>query len=222
MTTGSTLPVVVNLFAAGFAVSPEGPQRSGLTRRTPWRSRRTTIPDVSRGLSAEHPGRPRRGSDRPASSADALRRTTRLSNTHGTDERRILYEFHPWSGQEVAIDRAFVKGGVPVAHCRLAGSASPARSAVVDVRPAGLFGRPRAGAAACRYCGARSAGGYVVHGRWRCRLALQRPRSRSRPCTLPTRSPSSWICSVLRTTTDFPTRRGGAVCRTGRGGGRRF
>ena len=128
MTTGSTLPVVVNLFAAGFAVSPEGPQRSGGPAKRVDTANPVAFPAnnhpgrLTRPL-PEHPGRARRASGRPASSADALRRTTRLPNTHGTDERRILYEFHPWSGQEVAIDRVFAKGGVSVVRCRLAGSA---------------------------------------------------------------------------------------------------
>ena len=62
--------------------------------------------------------------------------TTRLSNTHGT-ERRILYEFHPWSGREVAIDRVFAKGGVSVARCRLGGSAP---SPLLEV-PSWMFDR---------------------------------------------------------------------------------
>ena len=48
MTTGSTLPVVANLFAAGFAVSPEGPQRSG----GPAQRVDTAKP---RGVPGEHP-----------------------------------------------------------------------------------------------------------------------------------------------------------------------
>ena len=62
-----------------------------------------------------------RGSREPSAGAGSC--TTRLSNTHGTAERRILYEFHPWHGREVAIDQVFAKGGVSVAHCRLAGRA---------------------------------------------------------------------------------------------------
>ena len=65
-----------------------------------------------------------RGSREPSAGAGSC--TTRLSNTHGTAERRILYEFHPWHGQEVALDHVFAKGGVSVAHCRLAdGAPSP-------------------------------------------------------------------------------------------------
>ena len=59
----------------------------------------------------------------PSSGEAAIDCPTRLSNTHSTAERRILYEFHPWSGQEVAIDRVVTKGGVTVARCRLPGGA---------------------------------------------------------------------------------------------------
>ncbi len=47
---------------------------------------------------------------------------TRLSNTHSTGERRVLYEFHPWAGQDVSIDQVVTRGGVSVARCRLPGS----------------------------------------------------------------------------------------------------
>lgn len=46
--------------------------------------------------------------------------TTPLSNTHSTS-RRVLYEFHPWAGQEVVIARTVARGGVPAAQCRLGG-----------------------------------------------------------------------------------------------------
>ena len=58
MTTGSTFPVVANLFASGPAVSPEGPQRSGLTRRAPRRCRHPVggLPVPAVGLSAGRAG----------------------------------------------------------------------------------------------------------------------------------------------------------------------
>ena len=76
-----------------------------------------------------------RGSRGPSAGVRSC--TTRLSNTHGTAERRILYEFHPWHGQEVAIDQVFAKGGVSVAHCRLA---SRARGPRLEV-PLWMFDR---------------------------------------------------------------------------------
>ena len=98
---------------------------STASRQLPWRSRRSQIAGgLTRPLPG-CPGRRRPACGRPATNAGARRCTTRLSNTHGTAERRILYEFHPWSGQEVAIDRVFAKGGVSVAHCRLSRGAPP-------------------------------------------------------------------------------------------------
>ena len=65
--------------------------------------------------------RPPPASARPGPNADARCCTTRFSNTHSTVERKILYEFHPWFGQAVAIDRAFTRSGVSVARCRQPG-----------------------------------------------------------------------------------------------------
>ena len=70
-------------------------------------------------------------------SGTGVRCTTRFSNTHSTAQRRILYEFHPWFGQEVAIDRAFARCGVSVALCRQPGRGS---SPLVEV-PLWMFDR---------------------------------------------------------------------------------
>lgn len=49
--------------------------------------------------------------------------TTQLPNAHNTGERRILYEYHPWVGRDVCIDRVVEKSGIRVARCSLAGDA---------------------------------------------------------------------------------------------------
>lgn len=48
---------------------------------------------------------------------------TRLSNTHNTAERRVLYDYHPWAGRSVGIDRVVEKSGIAVARCKLSSDA---------------------------------------------------------------------------------------------------
>ena len=45
--------------------------------------------------------------------------TTRRPNAHNTSYRRVLYEFHPWCGRDVCIERVLSKAGISVARCRL-------------------------------------------------------------------------------------------------------
>ncbi len=47
--------------------------------------------------------------------------TTRVSNTHNTAERRVLYDHHPWAGCDVGIDCVVEKSGIAVARCKLIG-----------------------------------------------------------------------------------------------------
>lgn len=82
-----------------------------LPRRRSWPARCSRI------------ARSRRARDSPELNADGAGCTTRLSKTHGTN-RRVLYEFHPWAGQDVVITRMVARFGVPVAHCRLVGCES--------------------------------------------------------------------------------------------------
>ena len=83
------------------------------------RSRHRRLTPPGPGIGRRHAPPP--ASDRRTPSAGVRGCTTRFSNTHSTVERKILYEFHPWFGQEVAIDRAFTRSGVSVARCRQPG-----------------------------------------------------------------------------------------------------
>ena len=108
-------------------MSPEGPERSGGAAQRLDAAAAVAFPArTDRGrLTRPLPrrrGRRRPACGRPATSVGARRCTTRFSNTHSTAERRILYEFHPWSGQEVAVDRVVAKGGGAIARCGLPGS----------------------------------------------------------------------------------------------------
>jgi len=47
--------------------------------------------------------------------------TTRSPNTHNTGERRVLYDYHPWAGRDVRIERIVERAGVSVARCRQVG-----------------------------------------------------------------------------------------------------
>jgi len=49
--------------------------------------------------------------------------TTTIRNAHNTDERDIIYVWHPWVGRRVEILRVFERGGVLTVRCRLPGSA---------------------------------------------------------------------------------------------------
>ena len=69
---------------------------------------------------------PRRQDARSGFDARAIRGgarscATRFFNTHSTAERGIPHEFHPWFGQQAAIDRAFARSGVSVALRRQPG-----------------------------------------------------------------------------------------------------
>ena len=45
--------------------------------------------------------------------------TTQRPNTHNTSYGRVLYEFHPWCGRDVCIERVLSRAGISVARCRL-------------------------------------------------------------------------------------------------------
>ncbi len=47
--------------------------------------------------------------------------TTRLTNAHNTGAQRILYDYHPWAGHVVFVDRLIRRSGVSVARCVLTG-----------------------------------------------------------------------------------------------------
>ena len=49
--------------------------------------------------------------------------TTTIRNAHNTDERDIIYAWHPWVGRRLEILRIFERGGVSAVRCRLAGHA---------------------------------------------------------------------------------------------------
>ena len=49
--------------------------------------------------------------------------TTAIRNAHNTDERDIIYAWHPWVGRRVEILRGFERGGISTVRCRLAGRA---------------------------------------------------------------------------------------------------
>ena len=55
--------------------------------------------------------------------ADADCCTTTIRNAHNTDERDVIYAWHPWVGRRVEILRGFERGGVSTVRCRLAGRA---------------------------------------------------------------------------------------------------
>ena len=82
------------------------------------------IPGGFMRLSRRCPDRHRQAYDRATRMRAEFVGTTRLSNAHSKGERRLLYAFHPWSGQDVAVDGVVVKGGTSVARCRLAGDAT--------------------------------------------------------------------------------------------------
>jgi hypothetical protein len=49
--------------------------------------------------------------------------TTRLQNTHGTEEREVLYPWHPWVGCIVQIHKVVEKASGNVARCSREGAA---------------------------------------------------------------------------------------------------
>src|SRR5262249_54180096 len=95
------------------------------------RPHRTAGPD---GLAA-HPW-PRRG-------VAARGCTTRRQNAHGTEERELLYPWHPWTGRLVHVHEVIDKAGAKTCRCSLSGLASGRWLEV----PAWMFDR-----AACGKC----------------------------------------------------------------------
>ena len=86
--------------------------RSGLTGCRPPRTRHR------RPARAAHRGTRSRACAHAGKNGVSRGCTTRLPNTHSTAERRVLYEFHPWFGRQVAVDDVFVRAGISVARCR--------------------------------------------------------------------------------------------------------
>ena len=62
-----------------------------------------------------------RASADQARNAGALYCTTQLTNAHNTNARRILYDYDPWAGREVFVDRMVERSGISVARCVLTG-----------------------------------------------------------------------------------------------------
>ena len=50
--------------------------------------------------------------------------TTRRHNAHITEQRDLLYPWHPWSGRRVFVHETIDKGGVDVYRCSLSGLAA--------------------------------------------------------------------------------------------------
>ena len=71
---------------------------------------------------ASRPGRPRPASPRPAPCAVWLCCTTERATAHGTDARRVLYRWHPWSGRLVRVRNVVEKAGIARARCALDGA----------------------------------------------------------------------------------------------------
>jgi hypothetical protein len=44
--------------------------------------------------------------------------TTQQQNAHVTEQREVLYRWHPWHGRTVSIVGAMVRGGVAIFRCR--------------------------------------------------------------------------------------------------------
>ena len=53
----------------------------------------------------------------PAPSGCGPRCTTRQHNTHRTEEREVLYPWHPWFGRAVFVHETMKRGGVGVLRC---------------------------------------------------------------------------------------------------------
>lgn len=47
--------------------------------------------------------------------------TTALHNTHNTHDHRVLYDYHPWTGRYVFVEKMVERAGVSFARCRLIG-----------------------------------------------------------------------------------------------------
>lgn len=49
--------------------------------------------------------------------------TTQRRNTHGTDQRELLYPWHPWAERQVFIHEVIEKGDASVFRCSISGQA---------------------------------------------------------------------------------------------------
>lgn len=67
---------------------------------------------------SEHCFRTRRGNDTRGPSAGGSGCTTQQQNAHVTEQREILYRWHPWHGRTVSIVGAMVRSGVAIFRCR--------------------------------------------------------------------------------------------------------
>ena len=61
---------------------------------------------------------PQRVSSSPAPGEAAECCTTQQQNAHITDQREVLYRWHPWHGRTVSIVSATVRSGVATFRCR--------------------------------------------------------------------------------------------------------
>ncbi len=64
---------------------------------------------------------PRQGSGRPATSAGGGYCRTKLENAHGPVFRELLYPWHPWSRERVAVHEAIAKADGITFRCTLSG-----------------------------------------------------------------------------------------------------
>ena len=65
------------------------------------------------------PNMPRPGFVRPGSSVVAVHCRTRWQNTHGIEERKVGYPWHPWAGRIVRVQQLTRKGGEDIFRCCL-------------------------------------------------------------------------------------------------------
>ena len=80
---------------------------------------------------------PGREFSRQATNAASCRCTTRSQNAHGTEERELLYRWHPWAGRSVHVHEVIEKAGWVAFRCSLTGIASDRRLEV----PVWMFDR---------------------------------------------------------------------------------
>lgn len=81
--------------------------------------------------------------------------TTRSQNAHGTEEREVLYPWHPWAGRAVHVHDVIEKAGWVAFRCSLNGVASDRRLEV----PVWMFDRA---ACQCWQVGVRPATSVVA------------------------------------------------------------
>src|SRR5206468_9831544 len=58
--------------------------------------------------------------------------TTRHNNAHRTDERKVLYPWHPWFGQRVFIHEVLVRGNARVFRCSETAQVADRRLAIPE------------------------------------------------------------------------------------------